>query len=254
MKNYKMGRLPKKLDPNTLQLATFIKATLPRPKDDCSWYRETMKFPMYLNDQIGCCTISGAGHMRGLWTSLAWGDETILQDSLIESTYETFSGYDPKTGARDNGCAMLDICKGWTSQGILGSQALGFVSVDPSNLDHLKLGLDWFGGLYFGFDMPQSIQDQDFPTVWKPANSSLTGNAKPGSLGGHCVNGVGYYSDGWWNVVSWGEVVRVSADFMAAYLDEAYAILSPDWIMPQFKAPSGLETRELFRQMGLIGR
>ncbi|HEY8666322.1 MAG TPA: hypothetical protein VIL86_06640, partial [Tepidisphaeraceae bacterium] len=80
-----------------------------------------------------------------------------------------------------------------------------------------------FGSLYTGFNLPRSAQQQ---TVWDVISA---GDTEPGSWGGHAVPLVGYDADGL-VAVTWGGLKRLTWAFLDTYCDEAFAVLSNDFI------------------------
>jgi hypothetical protein len=87
--------------------------------------------------------------------------------------------------------------------------------------------------------------------VWDVPAGGLHGDGAPNTWGGHAINAVGYDSDGV-DVVTWGQLQRVSWAFLRAYGDEAYAPLTQDWM----KAPraSGIDFAALEAALGQIGK
>ena len=77
--------------------------------------------------------------------------------------------------------------------------------------------------------------------------AGTTGDGAPGSWGGHAVPVVAYDSRSL-TVVTWGALQTMTWGFWAAYCDEAYAILSPDYLEQkggQSIAPSGFNLTQL---------
>jgi hypothetical protein len=70
------------------------------------------------------------------------------------------------------------------------------------------------------------------------------GNAAPNPNNGHCIPAVGYDADQLW-IVTWGELKSMGWDFYNAYADEAYAVLSQDFIDNSGVAPAGLDLQTL---------
>ena len=52
--------------------------------------------------------------------------------------------------------------------------------------------------------------------------------------------------------VTWGELMPVTWNFLAAYCDEAYAILSPDWISTMGQSVLGLNLAALKADLTLV--
>jgi len=79
-----------------------------------------------------------------------------------------------------------------------------------------------------------------------------TGPGEPGSWGGHAVFVPAYDARGL-ICITWGALKRMTWEFWAAYCDEAYALLSPDWQMPNTQAPGGIDWSALVADMAALG-
>ena len=55
------------------------------------------------NDQIGDCTCAAAGHLIMEWTANAQSKMVTPTDKQIVAAYSAITGYNPTTGANDNG-------------------------------------------------------------------------------------------------------------------------------------------------------
>ena len=105
----------------------------------------------------------------------------------------------------------------------------------------------FFGGLYAGVALPVSAQRQ---TGWTWDVTSATPKDF-GSWGGHAIPIVAYDSAGL-TCVTWGTLQKMTWAFWDAYVDEAYACLTPDWIAADGKAPSGFDLASLQADLSLI--
>jgi len=81
--------------------------------------------------------------------------------------YERVSGYDPATGANDNGAVELDVLNQWRQVGIGGHKIGAFVAVSPSDAREVKEAIYLFGGVYIGISLPLAWQGQ---SAWKAPN------------------------------------------------------------------------------------
>src|SRR5208283_1193814 len=100
----KLGKLPYKHDRRNLQLAKYLVSPPPCP-DAYSWLGKVSKFGPMGNLTVGDCVVAGAGHLIQDWTSNQ-GKEIIIPDQDILAVYSKLSGYDPVTGANDDGLNM----------------------------------------------------------------------------------------------------------------------------------------------------
>jgi len=243
----KLGKLAARHDPRTLALPAYVTLDL-KPPDQYEWGTKVAKWPMYKNDTVGDCTSAAAGHMVEAWTSDAKGDTTVLPEAAILKAYEDLSGYDPGTGRNDNGAAELDVLKYWRSTGIGRHKISAFVSVEPGNHLSIKQAAYLFGGCYIGVALPVSAQQQD---VWTVPAGGPVGPGAPGSWGGHAVNVVAYDAQGL-TVITWGAPKRMTWTFWDAYCDEAYGILTKDFIA-KGRAPQGFKLAQLEKDLTALG-
>jgi hypothetical protein len=64
---------------------------------------------------------------------------------------------------------------------------------------------------------------------WVVPAGGAVGNAAPNPENGHCIPAVAYDADNL-TVITWGEPKTMSWEFYEAYADEAFAVLSLDFI------------------------
>jgi hypothetical protein len=237
----KLGKKPPKRDSRTLMLARYIKA-LPPPPPAVDW---TTKIPgqqygMMMNDSLGDCTCAGMGHGEQIWSSET-GVEVTVPDSVILSAYEAIGGYNPADPNSDQGCVELDVLNWWRQNGLGGHKIDAFVAVNVQNPAHLKTAINLFGFIYIGLALPKTIENQT--DLWDVV-AGQTGPGQPGepgSEGGHCVI-IPKYDPGIWTCITWGAPQKMTDAFVNLYLDEAYALVSKEWLSSvSGKTPSGLD-------------
>jgi len=238
----KLGKLKPRIDPRTPKLKTYLKR-LPSVASEVSWVMEPQTWPMYLNDQIGDCVAAAAGHMIDQWTRYAGGTEVLLTNQQILKTYEDVGGYVPGDPNTDNGMYMLSYLQYWQKTGVGGHKIQGFVTVDPTDLDEVFSAIELLGNVYLGLALPISAQTQSAWTVGLGGPNAGGDNA-PGSWGGHCVP-VMAASPHSRTCITWGQRLKMSPNFFRDYVDEAYAVLSPDWIGVKGVSPSDLDLAAL---------
>lgn len=244
-----LGRKPTKHDPRTLMLADFVKpAALPIFPRSMDWGYGTKKWGMMKNDLFGCCTAAGAGHLEILWNDRAGHPVTITDNDVIQMyedvTEAEGARFSPMSGINDNGCAELDVLNYYRRVGIGGHKIEAFASIRPSEHDLIKAAIWLFGAVYVGIDLPISAQGRH---VWD-FNGSLTGHNKPGSWGGHCVILTAYDDEGL-TCITWGVEQKLTWRWWDAYGDEAYALLSKDWITVHAVSPSDYNMDDLMAKL-----
>lgn len=237
----KLGKLDYRHDDRTLQLAHYVQVdtVLSAVPAAHQWSKTVSRWPEYLNDQLGDCTCAEVGHAVQLFTALD-GREIDVADNDVLKLYEQVSGYNPATGANDNGAVILDVMNAWRKTGIAGHKIGAFAEVDISHDPLLKAAIFLFAGVSVGMALPlelQAIADNPSVTWNRPRN--LTGKNAPGSWGGHCVLIVDYDHYGL-TIVTWGRLQRISWGFWHAYADEAWAAIPVEWLTGKVPAPIGV--------------
>ena len=222
----RLGKLAARRDPRTFSLSNYLRAdALPAAPSALSFTSKVAKWPMMDNDRLGDCTCAAAGHMIEQWTTYS-GRAFTPTDSEIVAAYSAAGGYDPATGQNDNGCVVQDVLNLWRKTGVAGHKINAYVGLEPKNHMHVKDSIYLFGNVYIGVGLPISAQGQ---TEWAVPPNGPVGVGAPGSWGGHAVPIVAYDQRGL-TVVTWGALKRMSWGFLDTYCDEAYAVLSEDWI------------------------
>ena len=238
-------------DPRTLKLARFTTAPVKIPVR----YRSGASIPddgwgMYLNDQLGDCGIAGMAHADMSWDTHSRNRERPVSDNDVVAGYEAVGGYVPGHPETDNGIYLLDGLNWWHKEGLAGEKIIAFAEVGAA-VSEVKTSIVLFGGLYVGFALPITAQRQSEWDIEPDQYGQLTGDAEPGSWGGHCVwvNGFGatYY-----DLITWGRRMRCSREFFDKYCDERYAVLSPDWLNKKGESSRHLNVDALLDQLRAV--
>jgi hypothetical protein len=236
----KLGKLAPKHNDKTLLLSDYA-AALPAPPEKV--YRE-YKIPeaawlMFGNDSIGDCTCAAIAHMV-MNATVHTGDIFIPSEDDVITAYSAVSGYDPATGLNDNGAAITDVLNYWRTTGIGGHKILGWAQIDQTNLLAVKQAVWLFSALNIGVQFPNSAQTQF-------ANGQPWDVETPdgGIDGGHSIPTFGYGSAGT-TCVTWGQTQAMSWDWFTAYCDEAYTVITDDWLdQATQSSPSGFDLATL---------
>lgn len=250
-----LGALPSVHDLRQLQLATYLDlAALPTIPDLADLTLAVKSWPMYGNDRLGDCTVAAVGHMIQAW-SAAVGAAVTPIDALIEEMY-WLTGDPSYTAGQagdptDNGRVETDVLNFWRQTGITPGdpdKITAYVAVDPQNLANVRAAIYLFGGLYLGIALPITAQQQK---VWDVVDPRLHGDSAPGSWGGHAVPHLAYKVGGHFKIVTWGGVLEMTEAFHKAYVEEAYAVLSPDWFKDG-ASPPGFDMAALTADLNAI--
>lgn len=200
---------------------------------------EVISWPMYGNDTIGDCTAACAGHQVQAWTRYTGAEADIPQDDIIQ-LYSAVSGYDPSTGANDNGAVIQDVLAYWRKSGVpvAGHQILAFAQL--KDLSQVRQALYVFGSVYLGVNFPQSALDQfDADQPWDVSGDGTI-------VGGHAVP-LQYAGTGTvpYEVITWAKPQGMTQAFLDTYCEEAWVVITADWLDKNGHTPAGLDLQQL---------
>lgn len=199
------------------------------------------------NNEFGCCAEAGALH---LIQAQSYNAGRPLNPTTAEclALYAEVTGFDPSAGPpgdnpTDRGTALEDLLLHWQRVGIRVAGQIhkieGFAALDLASVAQQRYATYLFGGSYLGINCPQRCESDT--TNW---------NFGPGLpiAGGHCVIRAGEGAAGG-TTGSWGMWIPTSNLFYRSYLDEAYIVVTTDWLGKQGKSPTGLDLDGLLAAM-----
>ena len=213
----KYGKLPAQKLFGVGTLADYATGRLPAPPAQAHYGHLVKDFPMDGNDQYGDCTIAAVAHMLQAFNAEVRGTDTIPTERECVSTYLQL------TGGQDSGLVEVDVLNHWKNQGFWGHKIAGYAPVPTNDLTQLHQAVAFYGGAYLGVQIPQSAETQ--------FDDGLPWTVVPGSpiVGGHAIPIVGY-DPNFVYVVTWGAIAAVTYPWLAHYLDEAFAIIAPEFV------------------------
>jgi hypothetical protein len=240
---FRLGKKPPRIDKRTLRFGKYLTPALPPPPASITYYTAVPTWPMMCNDTYLDCTCAAAGHLVEQWTQQAGGTAEIIPDADILAAYHVVGG------GVDQGADLLAVLNYWEQTGIPTSGApdkiTAYAAIEPTNSTEAQDAVAIFGGLYIGLALPDFAANPsdenllDVPWVL-PAGPTPPPNPK----NGHCVCAVGYDANQLY-VITWGAVKTMSWAFWEAYCDEAYAIISPDWLSAKGTTVEGFNLAQL---------
>lgn len=249
MPTFKLGKHAPRFDSRTLQFGAYLTKELAPPPVSRDYTKPVTTWPMMGNDAYGDCTCAAAGHMIQEWTANT-STQKIIPDAQILASYNHFAKNNPDAGAN-----MLDVLSYWRKSGIGGDKITAYVQLEPKNDLQARDAINLFGNCYIGVALPNFavVPGSDFlKTPWVVPPQGPTGNAAPNSENGHCIPAVAYDERNLY-VVTWGALKSMSWQFYDAYMDEAFAVLSPDWISQKLGvSPSGFNMVALSQDLAAI--
>jgi hypothetical protein len=218
---------------------------------DVDYASEVTSWPMYLNDQLGDCTIAAIGHMYGAWTRYAAGSEALFPDDAVQAVYSRVGGYVPGDPSTDQGCVMADVLADQRSHGITDTsgrlhKVAGYAALgNPADEGLLGQVLDVFGSVYVGINVQQQMEDEfggGQPWTWDPGAEEIGGHAiclqrRKGSGGAPL------------EYVTWGALQAATTGFQAGAAEEAWAVVTQDWVRANGTSVEGLDLQQLLSDM-----
>jgi len=223
LKGGKLGKLAPKFHPDTLTLGKYLTPILPFLKSSVAWERKVTNWSMLGNDNYGDCVEAGAGNTIMTMTSQS-GIQYSPTTAQILQDYTNITGFNQNDPSTDNGTTVVDALAYYVKSGIAGRKILAWASVKiDSSLWEFKQAISLFSTVLVGFNFPQSAMDQfDNGQGWAINTNSPI-------VGGHCV-AISEYSPTQLVCNTWGALQPTSLGFMPYYADEAYVLITQDWI------------------------
>jgi hypothetical protein len=216
-----LGKLPATRLAGVETLGAYASGKLPAPPASVAVPGAVSDYPMDGNDTWGDCTIAGVAHLLAAWNSLVNSTSIpVPTDQQCVALYEQLTGSDTPPGPGLNETTLLAQ---WRQQGLFSNQIKAYAPVDYKNIVELHQAVAFFGGAYLGISCPESAQQQfqaNEPWTYVP-NSPVDG--------GHCIVALGYTPTGLL-CATWGGIAEVTYPFLAHYLDEAFAIISAEFV------------------------
>ena len=246
-----LGKRAPRIDPRTLHLAKYLTRAdaMGKPPAAAEWQKQVASWPMMLNNVLGNCVCAAGGHCVQQWTTYQ-GDPFTPTDASILKTYEDVGGYIPGNPSTDNGCDMLTYLNYWRKTGVAGHKITAFVAVDTTNDEQFQWAIKLFGNVFLGVQLPLSAANQP---AWEVPPEGAIGNGSPGSWGGHCIPVVAFNEPAnreW--VVTWGGLLSMSPRFRHLYADEAYTMISTDWVHFNGRSPGHFDYATLVSDLNQL--
>lgn len=223
MTHGKFGRLPADPTKPKLKFASLLAAT-PDVPATIDYLTAVADWPMYGNDKYGDCVEAAMCHATEAFTLYGQGTEVVPAADTAEKLYEAITGFNPTDPSSDQGTNVQDALSYWRKTGVDGDRIVAFAAVDYTKPAEVAAALFYFGHLLVGFNFPAFAMDQfDNGQPWSVQTKNAT------IEGGHCVN-IGGLDAGNYRCVTWAQVQEMDAAFFAKYVEEAWVIVTHDWI------------------------
>jgi hypothetical protein len=253
--SFRLGRTARSHDPRVPMLHDLLGGTPPPPVPAQLDYTAGMpaNLGVMKNDTLGDCTCAAYYHALQVWSFNANMKKIDTEPDVdVVDLYEQACGYNPKQGGEGPGgneqkvlTFLLNTGAPYGPNGTQRHKIAGFVEVAVSNTTGIKSVIDCCGVCYIGFNVPQYIMPpgQAPLSVW-----DVNPHGNNTIIGGHAVVLAGYNATGI-RLISWGGYYTMTWAFFAKFVDEAYAIIDPEWIESTGKSPMGLTMQQIEQAM-----
>jgi hypothetical protein len=252
----KFGRHRPPTGRKLLRFRDYASAELPSPPETFDYTENAQRAlnEMYLNDQLGDCCIAGGAHLFGVLNENARGNPSIYTNAEIISLYSAIGGYVPGDPSTDNGCDEQTALNYMVKPGWTGHRAVGWVTVDATNITEVKTALWLFENLYFGIELPDAWISPNPPNnsgfIW-----DVAGDPDPNN--GHCVVGAACTSAGV-KIGTWGMTGTMTyaavSKYAASPSGELYTVISEEGLAKAtHKTPAGFDFAQLSADFETLG-
>jgi hypothetical protein len=213
----KLGKLDPKR-PSGLHMLAFYQSNPLPPAPESVVVPSVPDWGMLGNDKYGDCTFAGIVHARMANANVLEISEQFPNDTEVEQAYLNY------TNGKDVGAVEADLLAYWKNNEIFGKKLSAFAPTDHADQDELRSVIASYGLAYIGVQMPgvaqqQFINNQPWALTHTPADNQIEG--------GHCVVLVGYDKD-YAQCITWGKVQQVTWEWLSSYMQESWAIITPE--------------------------
>lgn len=244
---YRFGKRPPITDARTLKLIRYASHLPLNPPAADFLSAIPIPLPMYGNDTLGDCVAAAAGHMIEGWTEYA-GKFFQPSESDVIAFYE-FSGYTPGNPSTDQGWELVPALNVWRQTGIAGHKIAAYAQLITGDYGQLRQAVALFGNAYVGLNLPDYVVPND-GADWTTIPWIYQEGQPPDQNNGHCVPVMKYSAEkkrAWF--ISWGAEMLMNPSFYANYSDEAYVVITEDWIKADQESPSGFDITQLMADL-----
>lgn len=228
------------------RLASFLASDFPTPPPTLDYRGGITQWGMLGNDRAGDCVWAAILHSIMARIAVVTGKLITFTDADALGLYSAVTGYDPATGANDNGTDIVTALEYWKANGIFGHKIAGWATVDPTNPIEVRVATQIFGPLIAGVNLPRSAELQtDAGQPWSVVPFSP-------DLGGHCIP-YSAYGDSGETCETWGADQAIAEGFTQRKCDELYLVISEDWLDAQGFSPTHLDFNGLIAASAKFG-
>jgi hypothetical protein len=261
MTTFHYGKQAATADPRDLKFARY-RTPQPLPAPPADWGYDNViahgGWGMLGNDSWGDCVWAGAAHEHILTSTVA-KRPVAFDDAGVLSDYSATTGFDPNAGVpgqnpTDRGTNVRAALGYRRATGIVDASgtrhkitaylALDIGKIKAGDFSEVAEAAYLFGAVGIGIQVPQSAETEFHDhKMW----SYVAGSP---NAGGHYVPIVAHRHH--IECVTWGRVQPMGDRFVSHYVDEAWAIVNPDFLDVNGQNPQGFNMSQLMADLAAL--
>jgi hypothetical protein len=261
MTTFHYGKQAATADPRDLKFARY-RTPEPLPAPPADWGYDNViahgGWGMLGNDSWGDCVWAGAAHEHILTSTVA-KRPVAFDDAGVLSDYSATTGFDPNAGVpgqnpTDRGTNVRAALGYRRATGIVDASgtrhkitaylALDIDKIKAGDFSEVAEAAYLFGAVGIGIQVPQSAETEFHDhKMW----SYVAGSP---NAGGHYVPIVAHRHH--IECVTWGRVQPMGDRFVSHYVDEAWAIVNPDFLDVNGQNPAGFNMSQLMADLAAL--
>lgn len=221
-----------------LKLADMLSGTVPAHPLTVDHLTAVPDFDLYGNDTASDCGPAMFCNAIRLASLLLTGSEVrpTLNDAYDLYRRSGNPGFDPVTGADDNGVVLADMLDAATKGGAAGIKPVAYAQVDLTDLEQVRAAISIFGFLFLGVDLQKAQQAQTDQGLWDYVKGSR-------DWGGHAVLAGAYTSataGADVRLETWGQLVGATDTWWNHRVQEAWVCILP-WSLGTKQFQQGID-------------
>jgi hypothetical protein len=247
----KLGKLPYEHDERTIDLGAFLDVSYVPEKYDFDKGRAAFPNGVWGNHKWQNCVTVAQAHCLTRLRRIETRRSSAMNEADVVKHYLTLTDSKRPGDVRDKGLSVLRMLKHWQRRGFTKPSWMYFHKIavygelDPLDQAQLRQACYLLGGVFLGLALPLAAQEQYQLGRWEVPLDTDRAAYLPGTWGEHLVFAKRYDLDNFY-VLTWGNEIQVSNDFIKRYCDEAWAVVND---MARWKHDNGLDIQRLLARM-----
>lgn len=203
------------------------------------------------NDRLGLCVEVADARIIQIHKAVVWNDPTKPKEADIIARYAAETGYNPATGAGDNGTDTVEDMTAWSTRGIAITDQTKdiprWARANPQDQAEVNLSIAHAGPVAVTIALPLAFQNL---SVWDQA-PGVGPQWQPAGWGFHRVM-CGKFDAGFRTLRTWGRDLVIHPDSWSRFVAAVDVVLSREWLDTTGLSPTGLDLDALDADMAAL--